>query len=297
VAKTVYPANLNIVYPQWPESGAWMPIASLVCTAAVLLAGLAKRAPQWQRAALFAAGVFALMLFPVLGFFRMFYFRYSPVADHWAYLALPALFALFAAQPWRRELLCGLAALACGVLTFQRATLFQNQIEVWEDAARKNPRSWLAHWRIATGSTALGDNAKAVAHLQAALAINPSLAEAHFDLGSALLRAGRSREAVAEFERAVALKPRYTEALVNLGVTLGGGGRVDEGIARVREALAADPGSAQAFNNLGWLLVQKGDTQGAVDAFRRAVEINPRYEKARANLAEALARGKKGEGR
>jgi tetratricopeptide (TPR) repeat protein len=234
--------------------------------------------------------VFALMLFPVLGFFRMFYFRYSPVADHWAYLALPALLALFAAQPWRRELLCALAALACGVLSFQRAGLFQNQLRVWEDAAAKNPRSWLAHWRIATGSMALGDSAKAVEHLRTALAIEPSLAEARFELGVTLLRTGGAGEAIAQFEHAITLKPNYVEALVNLGITLADVGRLDEGIARVREAIVADPGSAQAFNNLGWLLIQKGDSQGAIGAFRRAVEINPGYEKARANLAQALAR-------
>jgi protein O-mannosyl-transferase len=288
--KTVAPLDLNIIYPQWPESGAWMPMASLVCVAAVLLVGLLKRAPAWQRAALFAAAVFTLMLFPVLGFFRMYYLRYSPVADHWAYLALPALLALFAAQPWRRELVCGAAALACGALTFQQAALFQNQVKLWEDVLAKNPQAWVAHLQLAAAASAQGDDARSFAHYDAALALDPSLAEAHFGIGVNLMRAARTTDAIAHFERAVALKPRYVEALVNLGVALADEGRMDEGIARLREAVAADPASAQAFNNLGWVLLRKGDTRGAITALERAVELAPGYAKARANLDEARAR-------
>ena len=46
---------------------------------------------------LFGLGCFTVMLFPVLGFFDMYFLALSRVADHFAYLPLTALAALGAA--------------------------------------------------------------------------------------------------------------------------------------------------------------------------------------------------------
>src|SRR4029453_15636702 len=42
---------------------------------------------KWGRALFFAAAYYVVSLFPVLGFFSVFFFRYSFVSDHFQYLA------------------------------------------------------------------------------------------------------------------------------------------------------------------------------------------------------------------
>src|SRR4029453_945726 len=49
---------------------------------------------KWSRAVFFAAAYYVVSLFPVLGFFDVFFFRYSFVSDHFQYLASMGLLAL-----------------------------------------------------------------------------------------------------------------------------------------------------------------------------------------------------------
>jgi cellulose synthase/poly-beta-1,6-N-acetylglucosamine synthase-like glycosyltransferase len=51
------------------------------------LYGLWSQRNGWGRSPLFAFAYFAVSLFPLLGFFNVYYFRFSYVADHFQYLA------------------------------------------------------------------------------------------------------------------------------------------------------------------------------------------------------------------
>ena len=84
--KLLWPANLIFIYPRWHIDAAvvWQylfPAAFLL--AAVLFWGLRNR----SRAPLAVLLYFAVTLFPALGFFNVYPFRYSFVADHFQYLA------------------------------------------------------------------------------------------------------------------------------------------------------------------------------------------------------------------
>ena len=57
-----------------------------------------------------------------------------------------------------------------------------------------------------------GQLAEAVGHYEAALRINPGLADAHFNLGNALLQAGRLPEAISHFEATLRISPDDSEA-------------------------------------------------------------------------------------
>src|SRR5207249_7766138 len=78
---------LIFIYPRW-EIHSWQWMAYLPLLAATLglivLWALPGRA---GRALFFAAAYYVVSLFPVLGFFSVFFFRYSFVSDHFQYLA------------------------------------------------------------------------------------------------------------------------------------------------------------------------------------------------------------------
>src|SRR5262249_61543728 len=75
------------IYPRWEidssELTAYLPLFAALTGLLVLCLVRVK----WSRAVFFAAAYYVVSLFPVLGFFNVFFFRYSFVSDHFQYLA------------------------------------------------------------------------------------------------------------------------------------------------------------------------------------------------------------------
>ena len=85
--ETEWPHPLIFIYPRWKLDSsqliAYLPL--LAALAGLLVLGLIRA--KWSRPAFFAAAYYVVSLFPVLGFFSVFFFRYSFVSDHFQYLA------------------------------------------------------------------------------------------------------------------------------------------------------------------------------------------------------------------
>ena len=96
LGKLAWPAELIFIYPRWTVDatapGQWLGLIA----ALGLLGGLAWWSRR-SRGPLAAAFLFAGALFPVLGFFNVYPFVFSYVADHFQYLASLPVFALIAA--------------------------------------------------------------------------------------------------------------------------------------------------------------------------------------------------------
>ena len=86
LAKLLWPVDLIFIYPRWQvsERVSWQYLFPL---AAAGLLWMLWRLRQRARAPLAAALFFGGTLFPVLGFFNVYPFRFSWVADHFQYLA------------------------------------------------------------------------------------------------------------------------------------------------------------------------------------------------------------------
>jgi hypothetical protein len=110
LGKALLPLNLCMIYPRWQINaaapGSYLP---LLLWCGVLAAGWQLRR-TWGRHMLFGLGCFSVMLFPVLGFFDMYFLMLSRVSDHFVYLPLTALVALVAG---------GLGALARSLSTLE----------------------------------------------------------------------------------------------------------------------------------------------------------------------------------
>src|ERR1700730_11258550 len=87
LAKLFWPHPLIFIYPRWEtHSSQWMAYLPLVAASVgmILLWLLPGKA---GRPVFFAAAYYIVSLFPVLGFFNVYFFRYSFVSDHFQYLA------------------------------------------------------------------------------------------------------------------------------------------------------------------------------------------------------------------
>jgi predicted O-linked N-acetylglucosamine transferase (SPINDLY family) len=89
-------------------------------------------------------------------------------------------------------------------------------LEVFLDAARRDPDSAVAHNNIANVLGDLGRGAEALPHLQRAVALDPGLADAHYNLGALLHGLKRHEEAISSLEQALRLAPATTYALGHL---------------------------------------------------------------------------------
>jgi tetratricopeptide (TPR) repeat protein len=264
LGKLLWPARLTFIYPRWTihpaDLLAWLPLC-----AAALITAAAWRLGRRMRAPLAAWLLFVGSLFPVLGFFNVFPFQYSFVADHFQYLASLPIIALLAAT------LCSLvnrplqltwtvasgALVACAALTWRQTQLYHSSETLYRATIARNPTCWMAY-----------------NNLGREVAADPQ----------------RRDEAIALFERAIELHPTHAEALSNLGLALAQAGRVSEALTRLETSLRLNPHLYQAYNNYAIALVAADRLPDAVNAFARAAELNPQLPQIQENWARILQR-------
>jgi len=292
--KLLRPASLTFVYPRWDVRArsltSWLPLLGLVAAGTIL--HFSRRRP-WARAGLFGGGFFVIALAPVLGFFDVFYFRYSFVADHFQYLASVGLIALAASgattacqqigSRGRRlgTIAAAAALLALATFTWKQGHIYRNAETLWLDTLAKNPRCWMAHTNLGNLYQLSGQIPLAKQHYEAALRIKPDYAMAHNDLGVALIAAGQPAEAVQQFEAALRVQPNLIEALDNLAWLLATRARANGGDP-IRAVNLAEESCALTGNRVAANLNTLATAYAAAGRFQEAV--------ATAQKALALAR-------
>jgi tetratricopeptide (TPR) repeat protein len=325
LGKLIWPHPLIFIYPRWkidlPTVVAYLPLLAVI---AGLIALWFIRA-KWGRALFFAAAYYVISLFPVLGFFSVYFFRYSFVSDHFQYLAsmgplaltgagIATLLGRFDTTPdhfvfhpdavtqsgsaigsprWRLVLtgaLCGIILVLLGSLTWRQTADYHDLFALYGATLQKNPDCWMAHYNLGIVLSEQGEPDQAIEHYRQAVALRPDYAEAHYNLGRLLVNLGQLNDAVAHYERAAAINPSDAEAQNNLGVTLFGMGRADDAIAHYRKALEIRPDYAEASCNLASALIAKGDLDGAIARYTACLAAIPDQEDAQYNLASALLR-------
>jgi tetratricopeptide (TPR) repeat protein len=300
-AKLLWPVDLTFVYPHWDLETksflSWLPLAGVIAGGAVLWVW--RRRP-WARVGLFGLGCFVAGLLPVLGFFDVFYFLYSFVADHFQYLASVAFIALVAGVATRicegggrvgRHIgtVTGAATLiVLGALTWTQGSVYRNFETLWRDTLAKNPDCWMAHNNLGDVLHKAGDVQEAIGHYEQALRLKPDYAEVHYNLGNVLNESGRNAEAIGHYQQALRIRPRYAEAQNNWGNALRQMGRPADAIAHYEQALRLKPDYAEVHFNLGNVLHQAGRNEEAITHYEQALRINPNLTAAHYNLGNAL---------
>jgi len=133
-----------------------------------------------------------------------------------------------------------------------------------------------------------GDLAGAIAAHEAALALDPSIAQAHANL---VVLYGRARDwpkAESHYRTVVALGFNLADAHYDYGVLLGLQERWDDAADAYRKAIAVNSRHAGAHNNLGQILERQQKIDAAAAAYRQAVDAQPTFRLARFNLGRML---------
>lgn len=279
--KLFWPTELTFIYPRWTidagEIGQWWPAAGVV----TLGIGL-WRLRTWSRAPLAAWLIFGGSLFPVLGFFNVYPFRYTFVADHFQYLPNLALIALVAAgltrlagamqAPVRTVL--GVALLGgLAWLTARQSPMYRDSETLYRVTLIRNPQCWMAHNNLGLLLSAGGKRAEALTHFRQAVALKADYFDGHNNLGLTLTQAGQPNAALPHLREAVRLGPTAAQAQNNLGIALAAAGRAPEAVGVFRGALHFMPDSPSLYENLGKALRLAGRNDEAVVAAQQAARL------------------------
>ena len=320
MGKLILPLDLTFIYPRWSmdpgKASSYVPVTALLSVFIILW----NRRRSWGRPLLAGSGYFVINLFPILGFFNIYFMRYSFVTDHWQYLASPGIIVLavwivtlliddasltrsFAMNntkgsffQMKKYLKVSLGCLLLGILmfsTFQRAKIFQKNFSIWEDTLKKNPNSWMAHNNIGLHLEEKGKLNEAIEHYKAAIRINPRYAVTYDNLGLILKRKGNPEEAAIHFKEAIRQDPKLWTSYNNLGYVLNALGKHDEAASYFQRALAINPRSIVAHNNLANILDAKGDIEKAKVHYMKALSIDSENAEIHNNLGTLFQAEKK----
>lgn len=293
LGKLLWPEPLIFIYPRW-EIDPRQPVAFVGTIGVIALFVVLWRGRRGRlRPVLLAAAYFVALLFPVLGFFSVYFFRYSFVGDHFQYLASMAPLALIGAVVTRLShrtlpLVAAALLLALGMATARQTRAYLSSEALWRDTIAQNPAAVMAWLNLADTLTKAQRYDEAMATYRHALTIRPNDPYGLNDLGNLFVITGRPAEALPHFEQAIALKPDFPDALSNFGNALRSLGRSAEAMEKYRHALGLKPDHAGALNNFGAELAQAGRSAEAIPLFERALQQQPGDAATLDNLAGAL---------
>jgi tetratricopeptide (TPR) repeat protein len=294
LGKLAWPHPLTFIYPRWATTATAVDLAPALAAIAAF-AGLAWLA--WRRAAarsaLLAAACFGALLFPVLGFFNVYFFRYAFVGDHFQYLASMAPLALLAAglAALPRKIFLPVAAallVAGGALSFRQCADYRDNETLWRATVARNPAAWMAWFNLGPVCVAAGKHADGIAAFRTGLALRPDNAPALNDLGAVLTLTGDPVAAERVLRRAIVMQPEFPIAHNNLGNALAALGRREEAIAAYAEAIRLARDYVEALDNLGAQLAETGQHAEAIRSFEAALRLRPLHAGVRGHLARAL---------
>lgn len=245
ISKLIFPYNLMFFNPRWlidPTSiSSFFPLALLIVLCAVLL----RKHKTWGRPVLIGLSYFIISLFPILGFFNIYFMRYSFVADHFQYLASMGIIALIvggAARYFEKWDLAqtektfswqktgaglGLAVLLIfGVLTWKQGHIYKDMETLLRDSIDKNPKAWMAHSNLGMMYAEKGLLDKALVEFKETLRIYPDYSGAHNSLGNIYLLQKKYKMAIEKYRDALKLDPENKGFLYNLALSYEGTGNL-----------------------------------------------------------------------
>jgi len=298
LGKLVWPWELIFNYPRWQVDASvwWQYIYPAGVLFVVFILWLFRK--RFGHGPLVGVLFFCGTLFPALGFFDVYPFRYSFVADHFQYLASVGLIVLLvgaitkAISGLNKRITSSfgfIVLLLLGWQTWHQGYVYRDIETLWSDTIEKNPLSWMAHNNLGIALAGQGRFDEAIDHYNEVLRIKPDHDKAQYNLGNAYTGQGKFEEAIKHYLEALRLKPDNAELHNNLGIAYAGQGKFEEAIKHYSEALRLKPDHYKAHNNLGNGFASLGKLEEAMNHYKEALRLRPDYAEAHSNLGNVLA--------
>jgi tetratricopeptide (TPR) repeat protein len=226
LGKLFWPTELIFIYPRWETShmAAWQYIYPVAAFALLVTLWMLRRCWRGPLAGLL---FFVGTLLPVLGFFNVFTFVYSFVADHYQYLASIGIITLFAAgiaiilkrlRSWLRlagYAICVLLLLTLATLTWRQSRMYTDIEKLYSTTIDLNPTCWMAYNNRGIIYASLDRDQYAIEDFNHAIRLKPDDAEFYNNRGAAYGKLSQYQRAIEDFNETIRLRPDYANAYYN----------------------------------------------------------------------------------
>ena len=290
LGKTIWPANLAVLYPIQSHLDFWRVGGALLLLVLISLAVLILTRPAPYL--VFGWFMFLGMLVPTIGLVPV---SVQSIADRYTYL--PSI-GLFAAAVWgiaeisvrwkyRSTLITSgtaLFLLACGTLTWIQVGYWRNSVTLWTHCLAVAPDNVMAHYNLGHVLQHSGQTSESMEQYRAALRIQPDHLDANLNLGIAYATLGEMRDATNYLAKALLIKPDYEKAHLSMGHALVELGDFEGAAMHCAQAVRLDPNDSAAFTYLGRALGGQGKSNEALRCFSEALRLDPSNGKAREYL-------------
>ncbi len=205
VVKTIWPFQLNAIYPVYEELGWTWPVALAHFVALVVVTGICVAARKRAPLILPAWLLYLVTLSPTIGIAPV---GIHIVADRYAYLPSMILSAILALPlisityrgGWKTAVPVALVSAAIlwglSVLTIERTKVWQNSGALFQSVLLTNPDNLPAHANLTLWHMNNGELDKAIEHGEHAVRVAPKSGYALKNLAFAYIKAGRHRDAI-----------------------------------------------------------------------------------------------------
>lgn len=164
----------------------------------------------------------------------------------------------------------------------------QEALSRYNAAIRLQPDLAQAHFNLGNLLLEQDNPTEALIAFTEALRCKPDSAPCYFNKGNAHLQLGQFADSISAYRRALQIKPDFADAEVAMGVALQETGVLAEAIACFQRALAIRPNYAEVYLNLGGAQAESGQLDAAINSLHHAVEISPNYVEAISVLGNML---------
>ena len=302
LGKLLFPYPLIFIYPRWEVNAGevfWYAPSGLIVLAFALF--WLKR-HSWGKDQLFGLGYFVILLFPVLGFFNIYFMRFSHVGDHFQYLASMGPLGLCAAGiaalserlKFHKErgqiLFWPVILLFFGILVWRQTGIYKSEETLWRDTMEKNPGAWIAYHNLGFEMMLQDRNREAMDFYERSLVLKPDYWEAYFNIGLILAKEGKQDKAIGFFQKALALNPLEVKIHSDLALALSKQKRFEEALREIDSFLAQEPKNPTGFYNKATILSDMGRSREAIGWYEKAIEVSPDFYQAHSDLGNAYYR-------
>ncbi|MGP8201342.1 MAG: tetratricopeptide repeat protein [Limisphaerales bacterium] len=302
IKKTIWPANLSIMYPlhiAWPAVDIAVAILFLVAITDVAIR-FRKKFPYLMVGWLWYLGT----LVPVIGLVQV---GAQGMADRYTYIPSIGLFIMGCwgvfdlAQSWVRDHeilrsheqwisggLCLATLVLCSVATGRQLQYWRDGGTLFARALAVDPNNYSALNTYGLYLCDHGSMPEALVHLRKAVQINPKGSTGHATLGYALYAAGQRDEAAAELRASLKIQPDLASSYYELGCISLDKNLPGEAMAELSTALHYEPDNPLTLCMMGKALGMQGRLEEAQARLLEALRQYPQYAEAHFQLARTL---------
>jgi protein O-mannosyl-transferase len=287
--KIIWPYNLIFIYPKWQiDSTAWwqylFPVSALIVVAVLYV--LRQRIGKGP---LVAVLFFAGTLFPALGFFNLYPFRYSYVADHFQYLACIGIITLIFSSLTNLIntylnksktifiILFFILSFFAALQTWKQTHIYYNLETLYKDIIAKNPDCWMAYHNLGGDYQLKGETQKALEYYLQAVKIKPD-SITYYNIGTIYRLKGEYERGIEYYQKSIEINPNYANAYDGLGQSLKIQKKLDDAIKQFSRALYLDPENISAYLNIGTIYDEQGEPEKALSIYLQALNMNPQND-------------------